>query len=131
MERSQNIYKGIEILHDVSDTPEEAKYSMRDVMHMDKCGILPEDFKRIKETENGYFDMLDWRSFLAGVEAGAHQCMADLNKPDNKLDDAMRHGFYYLMSMREKTEFRGRHMSNFAEIIVGIISGKTDPKSVK
>ena len=115
---------------DVSETPEEAKYTMNEVIHMDKCGVLPDDFKMAKNHANAQFDQLHWPSFLSGIEAGAAQCMANLGK-EYKFDDSMRNGMHLLMKRRENDEFRGKHMSNMAELIVGIISGTIDPKQVK
>ena len=117
-------------MSDVSETPETAKYTMDEVIHMDKCGVLPEDFKKTKDYENTQFDKFHWPSFLSGIEAGAAQCMSNLGK-EYKFDDSMRQGMYLLMKRRENDEFRGRHMRNMAELIVNIISGKIDPKNVK
>ena len=115
---------------DVSDTPDEAKYSMEEVIHMDKCGVLPEDFKKIRDFENTQFDQIDWKSFMCGIEAGALQCMEDLGKK-GKMSDDMRTGMFKLMEKRESDPFRGRHMRNISELIVGIISGKVHPRQIK
>ena len=115
---------------DVSETPEEAQYSMNEVEQMDRCGVLPEDFKRIKEFENEQFDRIHWPSFLVGIEAGARQCLEVIGQPETEIPKAMRDAMYMLMKTQEKSEFRGKHMRNHAELMVNIITGKTDPKEI-
>ena len=114
----------------MEETPEEAKYTLEEIEYMDKCGILPKDFKEIKDHANTQFDQMNWLSYLTGVECGASLCMENLGK-DASLPPSTRQNICLVMKQHESEEFRGHHMLKLAELIAGIISGKIDPDNIK
>ena len=117
-------------MSDMDETPEEAQYTLGEIEHMDKCGVLPKDFKAMKDYANTQFDAIHWPSFFAGIEAGAAQCMENLGT-EITLTDSMRKDIYLVMKSHESSEFRGHHLRKLTELIVGIISSTIDPKNVK